>query len=201
MVIGAVETFSDNSSQLAANQMAEFLQSMVYADPLTEAANRRFADDRLREGLSRFHTVGCRMSVLFLDVDQFKTVNDRYGHDVGDQILRMTAKTLSANLRPTDFVARWGGDEFLIILLNCTPKEVRATAKRLCALIGASRLRHQNDMIGVTVSIGATTARHGDLPTSLLKRADELLYCSKREGRNRVTFYFPEEVERESTIA
>ena len=194
-IVGAVETFSDNSSQVAATQMAMRLNKLAYFDPLTETGNRRFADTRLREDLARFHDMRCPMGVLFLDVDSFKNVNDQYGHDFGDQILRMTAGTLAANLRSYDFVGRWGGDEFLVILNNSGPKQTQATAKRLRALIAASRIRCKGHMLGVTASIGATTARPGDTPKSVIKRADELLYCSKREGRNRVTCYFPEQTE------
>ena len=200
-IIGAVETFSDNSSQLAATKMAKTLKQLVYVDPLTETGNRRFTDARLREDLAKSYDLGCPIGVLFLDIDSFKEVNDRYGHDAGDQVLRMTAGTLSGNLRSCDFVGRWGGDEFLVILTNSGPKETQSTAKRLRALIGASRIRCNNHMLGITVSIGATTLRSGDTPKSVIKRADELLYCSKREGRNRVTCYFPERTESEACHA
>jgi diguanylate cyclase (GGDEF)-like protein/PAS domain S-box-containing protein len=191
-IIGAAETFSDNAAQLAATQIAKTLNQLAYVDPLTDTGNRRFTDARLREDLAKSDDLDCPIGVLFLDIDSFKEVNDRYGHDAGDQVLQMTAGTLTANLRSCDFVGRWGGDEFLVILTNSGPKETQRTAKRLRALIGASRIRRNNQMLGITVSIGATTLRSGDTPKSIIKRADELLYCSKREGRNRVTCYFPE---------
>lgn len=194
-IIGAVETFSDNSSQLAVTQMAKTLNQIAYIDSLTETGNRRFTDARLREDLAKSLDLNCPIGVLFIDIDSFKEVNDRFGHDAGDKVLRTTAKTLTANLRSCDFVGRWGGDEFLVILANSGPKETQATAKRLRALIGASRTRCNDDMLGVTVSIGATTLRSEDTPKTIVKRADELLYCSKREGRNRVTCYFPERSE------
>jgi diguanylate cyclase (GGDEF)-like protein/PAS domain S-box-containing protein len=199
-IVGAVETFSDNSSQLAATEMARRLGEMVYYDSLTEIGNRRFADMRLREDLGRFHETGNSLSLLFVDVDEFKGMNDRFGHEAGDRILHMTARTLAANVRPCDFVGRWGGDEFVVVLIDVGPKETRATARRLRALIAASRVRHENQMLGVTVSIGATTASPDDTTKSLTRRADELLYCSKREGRDRVTCYFPEQAEHPAVL-
>ena len=191
-IAGAVETFSENSSGLATVQMAKQLRNLAYIDPLTETGNRRYIDARLSEDLAKFHSIGWPMSVLFLDIDSFKQINDRHGHDVGDRVLQMTAGTITANLRMYDFVGRWGGDEFLVVLNHVGAEETLIIARRLRALIAASRIPCQNRMVGVTVSMGVTTARAEDSPASLVARADELLYCSKRQGRDRVTCNFSE---------
>ncbi len=191
--IGAVETFSDNSSKLAAVQMAKLLNRMAYCDNLTETGNRRYTDARLLEDLTKSRQTQSPMGLLFLDIDCFKSINDEFGHDAGDRVLQMTATTLTSNLQPWDFVGRWGGDEFVVILNNSTVEQTRRTARRLRALIASSRVPAGRRMAAVTVSIGVTEARCEDSPESIIKRADELLYRSKRDGRNRVTCYFPGE--------
>ena len=126
--------------------------------------------------------------MILCDVDFFKSFNDRYGHDTGDRVLRMVARTLAHNCRPYDVAGRWGGEEFLIIAGQTPDQELRRLAERLRALVEQSQLTLEAQSVGVTISIGATPARPDDDPNRLLKRADELLYRSKAEGRNRVTF-------------
>jgi len=121
-----------------------------------------------------------------VDLDHFKEINDRYGHDAGDEALALVARTLVANIRSFDFVARWGGDEFLVIVTNLSPENLHALAEKLRSLVAASTLPSAAD-IQLTVSIGATFSRDTDNTRSLLKRADQLLYDGKAAGRNRVS--------------
>ena len=131
---------------------------------------------------------GWPFGVLFVDIDRFKEVNDTLGHEVGDRVLRMVARTLSADQRSFDLLGRWGGEEFLVILTNVTDEGLWSIAER-------SRIRVQESSAGledgqsvsVTVSIGGTMAEKGDTLESLVRRADRRMYLSKSAGRNRVT--------------
>jgi diguanylate cyclase (GGDEF)-like protein len=173
---------------MAALQRIKELQEMAYVDPLTGVANRAFTEINLRAKLDEMERYGWPFGVLFVDIDHFKDVNDRFGHDVGDQALRSVAKTLAGNARSFDLVGRWGGEEFLVASVNVDEEKIRLLGERFRALIGSSRVASNAGPINVTVSIGATLAREGDRVDTLVKRADELMYESKKAGRNRVTF-------------
>jgi diguanylate cyclase (GGDEF)-like protein/PAS domain S-box-containing protein len=187
-IIGAVDVFTDNTSGMAALQRIKELQEMAYVDPLTGVANRAFTEINLRAKLDEMERYGWPFGVLFVDIDHFKDVNDRFGHDVGDQALRSVAKTLAGNARSFDLVGRWGGEEFLVASVNVDEEKIRLLGERFRVLIGRSHVASNAGPISVTVSIGATLAREGDRVDTLVKRADELMYESKKAGRNRVTF-------------
>jgi diguanylate cyclase (GGDEF)-like protein/PAS domain S-box-containing protein len=189
-IIGAVEVFTDNTAGMAALQRIKE-QEMAYVDPLTGVANRAFTEITLRAKLDEMDRYGWPFGVLFVDIDHFKEVNDRHGHDVGDLALRSVAKTLAGNARSFDLVGRWGGEEFLVALVNVDADRITALGERFRALIGSSRVAAANGNIRITVSIGATLATRGDRVDTLVRRADELMYESKKAGRNRVTFRPP----------
>lgn len=188
-VEGAVEIFNDNTNQtLMLERIAQF-EKMAYLDTLTGVANRRFTEMTLHSRLDERHRYGWAFGILFIDVDHFKNVNDQYGHDVGDQVLAMVAKTLSNSVRSFDFVGRWGGEEFLAILANVDAAELHTFADRIRALVEQSHLAvgTGGQQVRVTVSIGGTITRSDDSLATLIKRADEFMYASKRAGRNCVT--------------
>ena len=124
--------------------------------------------------------------VLF-DVDRFKAYNDTYGHQTGDEVLKMVAKTLSKNVRPFDQLGRWGGEEFIGILRNTNREGLANTGNRVRSLVAASYLNYEDKTLKVTLSIGATLMQESDSEKSLLRRADALLYESKSAGRSRLT--------------
>ncbi len=185
-VIGAVELFSDNSVKLNALQRVEELQELAYIDPVTVTGNRRYAEVTLQNRIDELQRYGWSFGVLFVDLDNFKEVNDRYGHQTGDDVLLFVAKTLSSNLRISDFVARWGGDEFIVIISNVSGGVLASMTEKLRLLISQSFLHSEKGKIRVTVSIGGGMARADDTQQSLLSRADRLLYTSKSNGKNRV---------------
>ncbi len=185
-VVGAVEAFSDNSSKMEALERLEELQKIAFVDPLTSVGTRRFGEDMLRSRLDESRRYGWTFGILCVDLDLFKEINDRYGHDAGDEALALVARTLVANVRSFDFVARWGGDEFLVIVTNLSPEHLHALAEKLRSLVAASTLPSAAGL-QLTVSIGATFSRSSDSFKSLLKRADQLLYQGKAAGRNRVS--------------
>lgn len=186
-VVGGIELFTDISHQAANELKIIELERLALLDNLTQLANRTYVEREIRgkfEEMKRFdQAFGC----LFMDIDHFKAVNDRYGHLVGDAVLKFIARTLTANARPFDVYGRWGGEEFAGIIRCIGEKDLARLGNRLRALIETSYLVHEGERISVTMSIGATLFRADDTPESLIKRADELLYRSKREGRNRLT--------------
>ncbi len=186
-ITGAVEVFSDNSLLFSTRRHMRKLEETASLDPLTGIGNRRRMETRLQYALAEFQQHRIRFGILFLDIDYFKRVNDTYGHEVGDRVLRMLANTLRKNIRGDDAVARWGGEEFIVLLSNIDLDSLEAVAKKLCALIKASSITVNGSSLQVTVSIGGALVRYEDDAASLLRRADQNMYKSKLAGRDRVT--------------
>jgi len=186
-IVGAVEAFSDNRARTALREEIEELTRLALLDQLTEVGNRRYAEMTLTARHAELERYGWAYGVLMIDIDHFKLLNDNYGHDVGDAVLRMVAQTLKASIRSFDVVARWGGEEFVVIMEKVGADELTSRAEMLCRLVGASSLTANGESLSVTVSIGGAIAQAGAGPEEAVKRADELLYRSKSAGRNRAT--------------
>ena len=186
-VIGAVEVFSDNSAKMSALHRVQDLERMAYVDQLTGLANRALTDITLRARLDELSRYGWPFGVLFIDIDQFKQVNDRLGHEVGDAVLRAAANTLRGAARSFDLVGRWGGEEFVAILANTDARTLQAIADRFRALVEASVVSAGGAEHVFTVSVGGTQATADDSVETLISRADALMYASKQSGRNCVT--------------
>ena len=188
-IIGAVESFSDNSAKVAALQRVEHLMQENLTDPLTGIGNRRYAEITLQNRFDEISRYNWRFGLLFFDIDHFKQVNDDYGHAAGDCVLKAVADDLARNIRSFDFVGRWGGEEFIILLVNIDSRDILIeTADRFRMLVESSHIAIQDKRIQVTVSVGVTISHKDDTIDSLLNRADNLMYESKRNGRNRITF-------------
>lgn len=187
-IIGAVEIFSDNSSSLQILQEYEQLKQEAFLDPLTNVGNRRYGDMNLSSRLYDFEHFSFTFGILFIDIDHFKEFNDTYGHSKGDEVLVMVARSIAITLRKIDILARWGGEEFIVILPVSSPETIKGIAERIRLLIDHSFIDIEGGTLHVTVSIGATVSLEGDTNSSLLSRADTLMYQSKRNGRNMVTY-------------
>ncbi len=184
---GAVEMFTDISSRQALAQQVEDLKKLALIDPLTGLPNRRHLETQLHARLEELRRSGVGFGLLFMDIDHFKQVNDRCGHDAGDQTLITVANTLSFSVRPFDLVCRWGGEEFAGIFPHTDAATLQGIAERLRVLVAHSRVNTGIEGLSVTVSVGGTLAKAEDSAAALVKRADTLMYASKSGGRNRVT--------------
>lgn len=170
------------------NEMFQGLGDMEGGrDPLTRALNRRFLPSILSREIGFANANMSPLSVMLIDVDHFKRVNDTRGHQAGDEVLRQVAEAIAENVRPSDFVFRYGGEEFLVVLVETSLDQALAIAERVRAALEARQIKAGGvDTFGVTASIGV--AEHGGHPDEnyLVKTADEALYRAKQSGRNRV---------------
>jgi diguanylate cyclase (GGDEF)-like protein/PAS domain S-box-containing protein len=185
--VGAVEIFRENSQDLVLKERVSNFEKLSLIDDLTEIGNRRFAEITLEAKFNEFKRYGWQFGLIFADIDNFKRVNDSFGHDVGDRVLRLVAKTMKASVRSLDAVFRWGGEEFLNIISNTDYPSLTQIAERVRFMVETSELGLENERLKVTISIGATLAKAEDNPDSIIKRADDLMYQSKFAGKNRVT--------------
>jgi len=179
-VRGVVTTFVDVSER---KQRADAVRRAAETDFLTGLRNRYAMDRSLREAVARAGRYGEDLAVLFLDIDHFKQVNDRYGHDVGDLTLSSVAAAVAGALRAGDQAARWGGEEFIVAAYRADRAAALALAERLRQAVAALKLETAGS---VTVSLGVALYRDGDDLDSLVGRADKALYEAKAAGRNRV---------------
>ena len=184
-ITGAVELFSLASSRKDVLKGFEKMQKAAFQDKMTGIGNRRFGEVTL-ENISQKHPQGS-YGLLFVDIDHFKNVNDTWGHSTGDDVLRMVANSLNSGLRKDDSVFRWGGEEFLAVLPDCSPQELKTVGETLRMLIENSWLDHKDTILKVTASLGGAIAHKDEEIDSVLKRADEQMYLSKESGRNMVS--------------
>lgn len=173
------------------------LERESITDPLTEIYNRRYMDRRLAEELARAQRYGLPLSVLLLDIDHFKHTNDTFGHAAGDLVLRELGNVIMHAVRGSDVVARYGGEELLVIAPNTPPAAGGVAAERLRRIVESHEVvlpgpAGQQHLIRLTISIGvAGLGQQVDTAQTLLHRADEALYRAKRAGRNRVAVSEP----------
>jgi diguanylate cyclase (GGDEF)-like protein len=162
------------------------LSELAMKDVLTSAYNRRYFDRRLAEELERCRRYGRALGLVMLDIDFFKNVNDRYGHQFGDAALCAAVSRWTKSLRASDLVARYGGEEFCVLLPEANREESLALAERLRASIACADVSYRELCARITVSAGVAFFREGDSPDDILRRSDEALYRAKAAGRDRV---------------
>ncbi|WP_434985134.1 GGDEF domain-containing protein [Pseudomonas protegens] len=155
-------------------------------DPLTDTGNRIAMDQTLQREIEMARRHLLPLSLLMLDIDHFKRINDNHGHSAGDQVLKAVAAAIKGQLRNVDMVFRFGGEEFLILLSNTGREAAAMVGERLRHAAQAQDYRADGQPIELTVSLGCSTLLPGESAESLLRRADSALYVAKREGRNRL---------------
>src|SRR5437762_4918775 len=166
--------------QLAEKQgHSDLLRNLAMLDPLTGLYNRRFAEQRLAAEVSRSERKGHPLTVLTLDLNNFKEINDTYGHAAGDQVLQEFAIQLNKVIRGSDLAARLGGDEFLVLLPECTTQQLQLVLGRL----GSLQVDWHGQEVPITFSAGWKQYEMGERPKEMLARADELLYTRKRADK------------------
>ena len=173
-------------SQAELEKSVLLIREMAIRDDLTGFYNRRHLMELIEYERNRCARTGSAFSLAMLDIDHFKNVNDNYGHQTGDQILKTIAAIIRKAMRGTDFCGRYGGEEFLIVLTQTNIKGAKVFAERLCNLIENTALTGSGHDIKITASIGITEYKaHEDIETTI-NRADTALYEAKNKGRNRV---------------
>lgn len=184
-IIGAIEVFSDNTAKAQMAERLAQMEQLALLDALTNLPNRRYLESHLYSRLEEFRRDGWSFGVLYMDIDDFKLFNDKFGHETGDRVLKMVARTLDVNSRYFDLVGRWGGEEFVAVIHNVEEKVLEEIAERLRILVEQSVLTDL-DGLHVTISIGGARVLSGDTKDSVLQRADSNLYLAKKAGKNRV---------------
>ncbi|WP_457573288.1 diguanylate cyclase domain-containing protein [Desulfolithobacter sp.] len=191
-LLGAVISLHDITD---INRIQEQLRYMAYHDPLTGLPNRHLFQDLLQQCLRRDLRNKTKTGILFLDMDNFKLINDRYGHKAGDELLVELSMLLRRCLRDSDMICRWGGDEFIIALPELTTlDDARLVADKICQATS----RHLNELYGdgeVSASIGISLyPDHGTVPDRLIRLADQAMYMAKKRGKNRYYAITPDEL-------
>ena len=168
------------------------VQELAITDSLTNVFNRRYYLERFKEEIERSRKFNYKFSCLMIDIDYFKDFNDRYGHVVGDAILRELSRTIQENIRQIDLICRYGGEEFSIILSETDKDAAQLAAERIRLAIEDKHIRVYDEELKITVSIGISTYPYdGKEIERLIDKADSALYQAKQRGRNNVCAYAP----------
>ncbi|MDT8407390.1 MAG: diguanylate cyclase [Methylococcales bacterium] len=185
----AARIFANQTALALANlRLKEALQRQSVRDPLTQLFNRRYLTESLERELARAKREQKQLGILMVDIDHFKKYNDTHGHDAGDTVLRAFSQLLSQQTRKEDLACRYGGEEFVMLMVGINPENLAKRAEALCKQTQMLSLSHRNaELDPITISIGAAWYPvHGETPEQLITVADEALYQAKRGGRNRV---------------
>lgn len=162
------------------------LSDTVRTDQLTGVLNRRGLDEALKVEIARAQRSENQLSVAFIDIDNFKTMNDTFGHDVGDRALQHLAKLMQETVRPTDVVSRMGGEEFVVLLPDTNIEEAVITVTRLQRALTKTLFMQNNQKLLITFSAGVSLMKTGESEASVIGRADQAMYLAKKSGKNRV---------------
>lgn len=158
----------------------------AYTDPLTQTHNRTSFDDSIKREMSLAIRNTQSLSLIFLDIDHFKAINDTYGHECGDTTLVLSAKWIKESLRDSDIVFRYGGEEFVMLLNGTDANGAELLAERIRASIENHTIAYGMEILKITASLGVSTLRENDTLKSFVQRADKAMYIAKNKGRNQV---------------
>jgi len=175
-LVAVIETLHDLTER---RKMEEALTRLAITDTLTGIYNRGKIEDSLRQEMARSARYGSPLTIILFDLDHFKKINDSLGHSIGDQVLREVAATLEKQLRETDALGRWGGEEFMVLCPGVVADDAVGIAEKLRQQVEALPL-------GITISCGLAGCRPGESMDGLINRADSALYTAKHAGRNLV---------------
>lgn len=162
------------------------LENAALIDPLTHSYNRRALDKYIEHDIANAERYGTDLSVIMFDIDHFKKINDLYGHDAGDAVLRAVSKTVLSAIRKSDYLARYGGEEFLLVLPETKFSMAIELAERLRNILMNLNINFGGSILNITASFGVSLYKKGTSADRLIKKADTMLYEAKRRGRNRI---------------
>jgi diguanylate cyclase len=178
--IGRLRKRTHELSEICGDQ-----ENRLMVDSLTKLHSRYAYEQRMQQEFERWKNENSRLTYTLWDVDKFKSINDEYGHDAGDRLLRRIGLIMNKHKRQDDFVARIGGEEFVLLLPGKTPEQARGAADRLREAVASTPFNYRGTRRQITISCGITEFREGDTPLTVYKRADQALYDAKNGGRNR----------------
>jgi diguanylate cyclase (GGDEF)-like protein/PAS domain S-box-containing protein len=185
LIVGGIEYFSDATEAIAAEKEADRARREALTDQLTGLPNRRMFDAALRGRLENLARYGWAFGLLVVDIDKFKEINDEHGHAFGDAALAGVAATLRGAIRSGDLLARWGGEEFAVLVEASDEDGLRDAGERMRLLVERSEVRAEGIALPMTVSVGGALGVFADTPEVVFSRADGALYAAKEGGRNR----------------
>lgn len=186
-VIGAVEVFTANSPVVYEGNLIAQLSDKAMTDALTGLPNRGYLESFLEYRLAEFQRFGRPSAVMFMDIDNFSVFNNSYGHEVGDDVLCAVAESIKLNMRKNDLFGRWGGEEFVGVFSIRQPYDATILAEKMRVLVAGTSIGSKDNPLSVTASFGITMMQEGDSISSVVERADKLMYQSKKLGKNRVS--------------
>ncbi|MBC8415593.1 MAG: GGDEF domain-containing protein [Candidatus Cloacimonetes bacterium] len=172
----------------------EQLKEIARTDPLTELSNRRDIIEKIEYEQIRFERNKNPFVIIIGDLDFFKSINDRYGHDCGDYVLKKVAQILRTTIRKQDIVSRWGGEEFLLLLPETPLEGGKVAAEKVRKKIENSNLKYNNDPLSITITLGVSVYDNVMEIDDCIKKADQALYRGKHKGRNCVVAVRPEDI-------
>jgi diguanylate cyclase (GGDEF)-like protein/PAS domain S-box-containing protein len=184
---GAIEIFTEVQSEKAFQTHLDQLKKEASEDVLTGVANRKYMQAIIESKIREYKTVGVPFGLSFIDIDDFKRINDTYGHEIGDEILKLLVKTVGSSLRKHDRIGRWGGEEFIILLTDIDQDGLALVSEKIRQLVENSKLRLPDQELSVTISMGSSKVCEDDTVDSLVQRCDQLMYQSKKTGKNKVS--------------
>ena len=178
-----LQDMGNETQQLRADLEQQHARAMI--DPLTGVANRLGYDERINSEFSRWQRYGGKLSLAVIDVDLFKQINDTYGHAAGDKVLATIAEQLQARIRDSDYLCRYGGEEFVLILPETEAGDAETVVDKLRSAIADCQFHFKQTPVPVTVSCGVAEFHNGDSVQVVFEKADEAMYLAKQRGRNR----------------
>lgn len=205
--IGEAAEHSENSEKKIENLLKEneelkekirHIENLLTLDPLTEVYNRRYIEEELKTLFEEVEAIKQnkerrtgkedQLSIIFLDIDDFKKVNDTYGHEAGDIVLKEISGLIKKNIRSSDKVARYGGEEFIMVLLKASKEDAYQKAEQVRKLISQTKIKiNTKDFLSVTVTLGVASLSNEKSIKELINKADKVLYEGKKTGKNKTT--------------
>ncbi|HDO7862908.1 TPA: GGDEF domain-containing protein [Legionella pneumophila] len=178
------------SLAIANIRLKELLHSQAIRDPLTGLLNRRFLDEYVVKQIGQAKHSQSMIAFIMIDVDNFKRVNDNFGHDTGDQVLSILGKLFTSLIREGDLACRYGGEEFLLVLPQCTLDNAKKISETIRDEVSKMPMTLKNNVFNITISLGISSyPNHGSSLQELIETADKALYSAKTQGKNRVVIF------------